>query len=131
MATAGGAGVERGRAVSPAFSSLPALQARAPLHELTRQSRAHAPALLNGSDDPHAELLALVWGPRFDREHALGLWAGLSQRQPAHAAPVLPLLLAAADRFDALASPVQHRLRRLIVRHRHLARGHGLSESRP
>jgi hypothetical protein len=26
---------------------------------------------------------------------------------------------------------VQHRLRRLIVRHRHLARGHGLSESPP
>lgn len=131
MATAGGTGVERGRAVSPALSAPPDLHARAPLHELTRQSRAHAPALLNGSDDPHAELLALVWGPRFDREHALGLWVGLSQRQPAHAAPVLPLLLAAADRFDALASPVQQRLRRLIVRHRQLALGAGLSESRP
>ncbi len=87
--------------------------------------------MLNGSDDPHAELLALVWGPRFDREHALGLWVGLSQRQPVHAAPVLPLLLAAADRFDALTSPVQHRLRRLIVRHRHLVQGPGLSESPP
>ena len=27
-------------------------------------------------------------------------------------------LLSAADRFDALGAPVQHRLRRLIVRHR-------------
>ena len=37
--------------------------------------RAHAPALLAGADNPHDELLALVWGPRFDREHALDLMA--------------------------------------------------------
>jgi hypothetical protein len=93
----------------------PALE---PIHRLTRQGRAHAPALLAGTDDPHAELLALVWGPRFDREHALGLWARLSRREPGEAMPVLPALLAAADQFDALATPAQHRLRRLIVRHR-------------
>ena len=32
--------------------------------------------------------------------------------------PVLQALLSAADRFDTLAAPAQHRLRRLIVRHR-------------
>jgi hypothetical protein len=84
--------------MSPAF---------APIHQLAQQSRAHAPALL-----------AMVWGPRFDRQHALDLWARLSQQQPAEALPVLPALLSAADRFDALGAPVQHRLRRLIVRHR-------------
>lgn len=90
----------------------------APLHHLAHTSRAHAPALLDGVDDPHAELLAMVWGPRFDRQHALELWARLSQQQPAAALPVLPALISAADRFDALDAPVQHRLRRLILRHR-------------
>ncbi|MEZ5705872.1 MAG: hypothetical protein R3E56_11665 [Burkholderiaceae bacterium] len=73
--------------------------------------------LLEASSDPHAELLAMVWGPRFDREHALALWAGLSQREPAQAMPVLPALISMADQFDALAAPLQHRLRRLILRH--------------
>lgn len=63
----------------------------APLHHLAHTSRAHAPALLDGVDDPHAELLAMVWGPRFDRQHALELWARLSQQQPAAALPVLPV----------------------------------------
>ena len=91
-----------------------------PIRHLAQQSRLHAPALLAGADDPHAELLALVWGPRFDRQHALDLWARLSQHSPAQALPVLPALLEAADRFDALGTPVQHQLRRLIVRHRRL-----------
>jgi hypothetical protein len=93
--------------------------------------RTHAPALLHGMDDPHAELLSLVWGPRFDREHALGLWARMSQRQPTRAAPLLPVLLSAADHFDALGGPGQHHLRRLLLRHRAWARGGGLSESAP
>jgi hypothetical protein len=91
-----------------------------PIHALARHSRAHAPALLAGADDPHAELLAMVWGPRFDREHALGLWARLSQREPSGAYPVLPALLSAADCFDALGAPLQHRVRRLILRHQSL-----------
>jgi len=99
-------------AMSPAFE---------PIHHLAQQGRAHAPALLAGADDPHAELLAMVWGPRFDRQHALDLWARLSQQQPAEALPLLPALLSAADRFDTLGVPVQHRLRRLIVRHRALS----------
>jgi hypothetical protein len=92
----------------------------APIHEFARCGKAHAPLLLKASGDPHAELLTLVWGPRFDREHALALWAGLSQREPAEAMPILPALMNMADRFDALAAPVQHRLRRLILRHQSL-----------
>ena len=85
-----------------------------PLHSLARDLRAHGPVLLAGMPQPHDELLALVWGPRFDREHALGLLA----RQPAHAALALPALLQAADRFDALHAPAQRRLRQMILRHR-------------
>jgi len=93
-----------------------------PIHHLTQQSRAHGPALLAGAEDPHAELLAMVWGPRFDRQHALDLWARLSLQQPVQALPVLTALLQAADRFDGLGTAVQHRVRRLIVRHRALGR---------
>ena len=92
--------------------------AQSPWYQLTHESRCLAPALLAGSEDPHAELMALVWGPRFVREHALRLWAGLSRRQPVEALPVLPALLSVADRFDALTAPMQHRIRRLIARHR-------------
>ncbi len=88
--------------------------AHEPLHSLARDLRAHGPVLLAGMPQPHDELLALVWGPRFDREHALGLLA----RQPAHAALALPALLEAADRFDALHAPAQRRLRQMILRHR-------------
>ncbi len=88
--------------------------AHEPLDRLVHDLRAHGPVLLAGMPQPHDELLALVWGPRFDREHALGLVA----RQPAHAALALPALLQAADRFDALHAPAQRRLRQMILRHR-------------
>jgi hypothetical protein len=88
-----------------------------PVHQLAQQVRSYGPALLATASDPHAELMAMVWGPRFDREHAMGLWAGLSQRQAGTALPVLQALLSAADRFDTLAVPTQHRLRTLIQRH--------------
>lgn len=91
----------------------PALE---PIHRLAQGVRAHGPALLAGMPDPHDELMSLVWGPRFDREHAMGLLA----RRPDVAARALPALLAAADHFDALHPPAQSRLRRLIVRHRAL-----------
>lgn len=85
-----------------------------PLHRLARDLRVHGPVLLAGMPAPHDELLTLVWGPRFDREHALGLVA----RQPPQAARTLPALLQAADRFDALHAPAQRRLRQMILRHR-------------
>ena len=85
-----------------------------PLRQLTQELRQHGPALLAGVAQPHDELMSLVWGPRFDREHALGLLA----RQPAMAMPALPALLASADAFDALHRVAQQRLRELIRRHR-------------
>ena len=68
---------------------------------------------LAGAQDPHAELLAMLWGPRFDREHA----AALAVRH-ASAAAALDGLLAAADHYDRLAPPRQDRLRRLVLRQR-------------
>lgn len=76
--------------------------------------RAHAPALLAGADSPHDELLALVLGPRFDREHALDLMA----RQGLLAPQVLRGVLDTAAHYDSLGAAAQQRLRRLIVRHR-------------
>ncbi len=93
----------------------PALQA------IGQPLRDHGPALLAEVDDPHDELLALVWGPRFDREHALGLWARFSRRQPAEAVHTLPAILSVADRFDGMDSEAQQRLRRLIQRYRALS----------
>jgi hypothetical protein len=91
------------------------------LHAIARQVRPHTAALLADADDPHAELLTLFWGPQFDREHALALWARLSRRRPVEAAPLLPELLAVGDRFDAMDRAEQQRLRRLILRHRELS----------
>jgi hypothetical protein len=89
----------------------------APVHHLAQQVRAYGPTLLASTSAPHAELMAMVWGPRFDREHAMGLWAGLPQHQASTALPVLQALLSAADSFDTLAAPAQQRLRLLIRRH--------------
>lgn len=88
---------------------------------LTQAARRHGACLLGASDEPHEELLAMVWGPRFDREHALGLWALAHRREPVESLPVLPVLLEAADRFDQLPRADQHRLRRLVIRHRGMA----------
>ena len=88
-----------------------------PSRQLARQGRAHARALLAGTEDPHTELLAMVWGPRFDRQHPMCLWARLSQKRPVDALPLLPALLVVANRFDLLDRLGQQRLRRLIRRH--------------
>ena len=99
-----------------------------PIHHLAQGVRRHGAALLAGMPNPHDELMSLVWGPRFDREHAMGLVA----QRPAVAAQTLPALLAAADRFDALQVSAQRRLRRMIVRHRALrAAGDACEEPAP
>lgn len=75
--------------------------------------RALGPALLATGQEPAAELLAMVWGPRFDREHAVQL-ARLAAPDSVALGHSLAL---AADRFDALPPPRQQRLRQHI-RHR-------------
>lgn len=89
--------------------------------ELTLTWRRHGWPLLWASEAPHDEVLTLLWGPRFDRDHALALWAGCPGRTSADATPLLPALMAAAERFDRLPRSAQHRLRRLVIRHRRLA----------
>ena len=83
------------------------------LRELAEPARAHGPTLLAGAREPHAELLALVWGPRFDRLHAEALVAGRARGAPG----VLQAVMDAADRFDKLCGAEQHQVRRLILRH--------------
>lgn len=46
------------------------------------------------NDPPHVDLLAMVWGPRFDREHAMAF----------------------ADRFDAMPPHAQEAVRRTLLR---------------
>ncbi|MDT8992955.1 hypothetical protein RQP54_18930 [Curvibacter sp. APW13] len=74
-----------------------------------RDLRQQLPRLVAHTDEPHAEALALVWGSRFDQDHARSLAgsAGLS----------LPPLEQAAREFDVLPGAAQQRLRALILRH--------------
>lgn len=60
------------------------------------------------ADDPQAELLAMIWGPRFDREQALQLLL----RWPRASTTALQVLQQAADHFDRLTPARQERLRR-------------------
>lgn len=90
-----------------------ASQGCAATRDLARRARVHGALLLAGAASPHEEWMSLVWGPHFDREHALRLLAG----RPAAAAAALPEVMAAADRFDALALEAKRRVRRLILRH--------------
>ena len=69
--------------------------------------RSLVPAL-GSAEDPRSEVQALIWGPRFDREHALRLLAALP-------AGVAEVLIATADRYDALSARQQQRLRRLAA----------------
>ena len=84
------------------------------LNALVAPVRAFGPMLLASMDEPHAELLALVWGPRFDREHAQDLLQRLPQVEPA----VIQTVEQAAAEFDRLAQAEQQRVRQLILRHR-------------
>ena len=61
--------------------------------------------------DP-CDLLALVWGPRVDRDEVVALLA----RQPALPPGTLAAWMAAADRFDALPAARQQRLRERLHR---------------
>jgi len=87
------------------------------VHHLFASVRAQSDALLATVADPHAELLAMVWGSRFDREHAESLLARHKRVLPG----ALQSVMAAADSFDRLPAGRQHRLRRIIVRHQRSA----------
>lgn len=83
------------------------------LNALVAPVRAYGKTLLATSEEPHAELLALVWGPQFDRVHAQGLLA----RAPTQAPHLLQTIDQAAKQFDGLADAQQQRVRQLILRH--------------
>jgi hypothetical protein len=76
--------------------------------------RSHGRLLLVGADDPNAELMALVWGPRFDREHARDLVQSLA---PPCQTDLDRVVAQAADTFDRLPAQHQRRLRQAIRRH--------------
>ena len=81
-----------------------------PIQTLFASVRAYGPALLASTTEPAAELLALVWGPRFDREHAQHLALSAAHDQ----STLHQVLAQAADTFDRLPAPRQQRLRRLL-----------------
>jgi hypothetical protein len=84
------------------------------LNAIAAPLRAYGPVVFEGYEEPHAELMALVWGPRFDREHAFRLL----ERRPGYVPQVLLAVREAADRFDDLADAQKQRVRALILRHR-------------
>ena len=61
------------------------------------------------AEDPREELLAMVWGPRFDREQATRLLLHWNRASTS----ALHVLHQAADRYDALKPHQQKRVRRL------------------
>jgi hypothetical protein len=61
------------------------------------------------AEDPREELLAMVWGPRFDREQAMRLLL----RWERASTSALHVLHQAATRYDALTPNQQARVRRL------------------
>lgn len=80
---------------------------------LVHAVRQYGSVFLAHCQDPHAELLALVWGPQFDRQQAQSLLLAM-------AAPHVEVWRAAthaAEGFDRLSASQQHRLRHLILRH--------------
>ena len=81
--------------------------------DLVNDVRSFGALLVGRADDPHAELMALVWSSRFDREHAQSLLRSRADQ----AAALLQPLVRAADRYDTLPAQEQERLRRLIQRH--------------
>ncbi len=86
----------------------------AALNGIAAPLRAYGPVVFEGCEDPHAELMALVWGPHFDREHA----RHLLDQHPGYIPQVVQAVERSAEQFDSLPEAHRHRLRQLIVRHR-------------
>ena len=83
------------------------------LQSVVAPVRAYGPVVFDALEDPHAEVMALVWGLSFDREAA----RTLMDRKPGYVPKVLQSVQHAADRFDQLKPAEQQRLRLLILRH--------------
>ena len=56
--------------------------------------------LLATADEPAAELLAMVWGPRFDRDHARQLLQSVAHEHPAWERALVLAALTARETFD-------------------------------
>jgi hypothetical protein len=67
--------------------------------------------LAAADDEAPLELLAMVWGPRFDRQHALD-WLTRAQAADTQAVQAMQRF---ASRFDALAPPAQRALREALA----------------
>lgn len=83
------------------------------LRTLFGSIRAYGSVLLAPTTEPQAEMLALVWGPRFDREHGRQLAQSVVQNRLA----VDHALAQAADTFDQLPALRQQRLRQALRNH--------------
>lgn len=90
---------------------------------LMQLCRRHVAEWLGPQPDPHGELLTLVWGPRFDRQHARALLvqAGTTGAVSTALAPARFALWQAGLLFDQLPAAAQDRVRALIVRHQSLS----------
>ena len=71
-------------------------------------------AFAAATEDPVAEVLSLVWGPRFDREQALAVLARLPRVDRAWLHDIQEF----GEHFDALPAPGQQALRQVL---RHIA----------
>lgn len=91
------------------------------LRELSLQLREHTADLAISVADPHAEMMAMIWGTRFDRQHALELLARLPAPTALSALPLYTALSRVANCFDHAEPTTQQEWRRLVLRHRALS----------
>jgi hypothetical protein len=87
---------------------------KATLNTLAAPLRTYGAVIFEGYEEPHAEILALLYGPHFDREHA----QTLLERRPGYVPQVLHTVKGSADQYDRLSPSDQLHLRKLVVRHR-------------
>lgn len=85
-----------------------------PIASLVRQ---HGSGWLAELPDPHEQWMTLLWGPRFDRDHARTLVNAAGAAAPRQRERLRDAMDAAAGRFDGLAAAEQQRLRELVLRH--------------
>jgi len=90
------------------------------LQAIAAPLRNYGAVVFEGYEEPYTELMVLVWGSRFDREHA----RRLLDRRPGYVPQVVQAVERAADEFDGLAESERQRLRQLILRQHQRRRQH-------